>query len=52
MAYGTETVIPLEVGIPEIRTQGVENVTNDVLVARDLDLLEERRERAAIQLAV
>uniref|UniRef100_UPI0030EE0FFC hypothetical protein n=1 Tax=Corynebacterium parakroppenstedtii TaxID=2828363 RepID=UPI0030EE0FFC len=33
------------------RTQGVENETNDVLLARDLVLLEERRERAAIQLA-
>ena len=42
MAYGTEAVIPLEVGIPGIRTQGVENGTNDVLLARDLDLLEER----------
>ena len=48
MAYGTEAVIPLEVGIPGIRTQGVENGTNDVLLARDLDLLEERREKAAI----
>ena len=51
MAYGTEAVIPLEVGIPGIRTQGVENGNNDVLLARDLDLLEERREKAAIQLA-
>ena len=51
MAYGTEAVIPLEGGIPGIRTQGVENGTNDVLLARDLDLLEERREKAAIQLA-
>ena len=48
MAYGTEAVIPLEIGIPGIRTQGVENGTNDVLLARDLDLLEERREKAAI----
>ena len=51
MAYGTEAIILLEVGIPGIRTQGVENGTNDVLLARDLDLLEERREKATIQLA-
>ena len=51
MVYGTKAVIPLEVGIPGIRTQWVENGTNDVLLARDLDLLEERREKAAIQLA-
>ncbi|GMP60849.1 hypothetical protein CsSME_00023548 [Camellia sinensis var. sinensis] len=51
MAYGTEAVIPLEIGIPGIRSQGVENGTNDRLLVRDLDLLEERREKAAIQLA-
>lgn len=51
MAYGTEALIPLEIGIPGIKTQGVENGMNDILLARDLDLLEERREKAAIQLA-
>ena len=51
MAYGIEAVILLEVGIPGSRTKGVENGTNDVLLALDLYLLEERRERAAIQLA-
>ena len=49
MAYGTEAVIPLEVGIPGIRTQGVENGTNKVFLARDLNLLEEKRERATIR---
>lgn len=33
MAYGTETVIPLEVDIPGIKIQGVENETNDVFLA-------------------
>ena len=51
MAYGTEAVIPLEIGIPRIRTNGVENGTNDIFLTRDLDLLEERKEKAAIQLA-
>ena len=50
MAYGTEAVIPLEIGILGIRTQGVENESNDVLLTLNLDLLEERREKAAIQL--
>ena len=50
MAYGTEAVIPLEVSISGIRTQGVENGTNDIFIARDLDLRDERREKAAIQL--
>ena len=52
MAYGTEAVIPLEIGISGIRTDRVENGTNNIFLARDLDLLEERREKAAIQLAV
>ncbi|GMP45880.1 hypothetical protein CsSME_00014241 [Camellia sinensis var. sinensis] len=43
--------IPLEISIPRIRIQGVENGTNDILLARDLDLLEERRKKATIQLA-
>ena len=48
MAYGTEAVIPLEVDIPGIRTQLVKNGTNDAFLARDLDLLEGKREKAAI----
>ena len=52
MAYGTEAVIPLEIGIPGNRTQGVENDTNDKLLARAQDLLKEQRENATIQLAV
>ncbi|XP_028064007.1 uncharacterized protein LOC114267198 [Camellia sinensis] len=50
MAYGTEVVIPLEVGIPGIKTHGVENGTNEAFLARDLDLLEEGRERTTIRL--
>ncbi|CAL5430935.1 unnamed protein product [Camellia sinensis] len=50
MAYGIEAVIPLEVGNSGIRTHRVKNETNEAFLARDLDLLEERRERAAIRL--
>ncbi|GMP79563.1 hypothetical protein CsSME_00035051 [Camellia sinensis var. sinensis] len=47
---GTEAVIPLEVRILGIRTHGVEDGTNEAFLTRDLDLLEERRERSAIRL--
>ena len=50
MAYGTEAVIPLEIDIPGIRTQSVENGTNEAFLAWDLDLLEEKREIAAIRI--
>nr|GEZ62471.1 reverse transcriptase domain-containing protein [Tanacetum cinerariifolium] len=44
----TEAVIPAEIGMPTIRTAEVNVVTNDDERRIDLDLLEERRERAAI----
>ena len=50
MSYGTETVIPLEIGIPSIRTQVVENGKYEAFLAPDLDLIEERREQTALQL--
>jgi transposase InsO family protein len=47
LVYGTEAVIPAEIGMPTIRTAEVNITTNDERRV-DLDLLEERRERAAI----
>jgi hypothetical protein len=51
LAYGTEAVILLEVGLPTIRTTLVESGGNDEALAEQLDLAEERRERALITLA-
>nr|GEX00299.1 reverse transcriptase domain-containing protein [Tanacetum cinerariifolium] len=48
LVYGTEAVIPAEIGMPTIRTVKVNVATNDDERRIDLDLLEERRERAAI----
>ena len=50
MVYGIEVVISREVCIPGIRTQGVENETNEAFLTQDLDLLEARREIAVIWL--
>ncbi|GJX28809.1 reverse transcriptase domain-containing protein [Tanacetum coccineum] len=49
LTYGTEAVIPAEIGMPTYRTAVVDIVRNDDEIRLNLDLLEERRERAAIR---
>jgi hypothetical protein len=51
LAYGTEAVIPLEVGLPTNRTALVESGGNDRALEIELDLAEEMRERALVHLA-
>ena len=51
MSYGAEAVIPLETGFLILRTQSFNPSDNDELLERSLDLIEERRESAMIQLA-
>nr|GEV23920.1 protein NYNRIN-like [Tanacetum cinerariifolium] len=48
LTYGTEAVIPVEIGMPTYRTTAVDVVYNDEELRLNLDLLEEQRERAAI----
>ncbi|GKE80278.1 reverse transcriptase domain-containing protein, partial [Tanacetum coccineum] len=48
LAYGTEAVIPAEIGMPTYRTAAVDTVHNNEELRLNLDLLEEKRERAAI----
>ncbi|GJX66850.1 reverse transcriptase domain-containing protein [Tanacetum coccineum] len=45
----TEAVIPVEIGMPTLRTAKVDLVQNDEALEINLDLLEERREQAAIR---
>ncbi|GKA62175.1 reverse transcriptase domain-containing protein [Tanacetum coccineum] len=49
LTYGTEAVIPAEINMPTIRTTEVDLVQNNEALEINLDLLEERREEAAIQ---
>ncbi|GKB77694.1 reverse transcriptase domain-containing protein [Tanacetum coccineum] len=49
LTYGTEAVIPAEIGMPTLRTAKVDLVQNDEALEINLDLLEERREQAAIR---
>ena len=51
MSYGAEVVIPIEIGFPTLRTQSFNPKNNDKLLERSVDLIEERRESAMVQLA-
>ncbi|XP_059663918.1 uncharacterized protein LOC132309647 [Cornus florida] len=51
LAYGTEAVIPTEVVTPTIRSLAWNQKSNNQLLEHSLDLLEEKREAAAIRLA-
>nr|GEX93957.1 reverse transcriptase domain-containing protein [Tanacetum cinerariifolium] len=49
LTFGTKAVIPVEIGMPTLRTAEVDMIKNDEDLEINLDLLEERREQAAIQ---
>ena len=51
MTYEDETVIPLETGFPTLRTSAFTSDGNDELQKNSLNLIEERRENAMVQLA-
>ncbi|GKC91612.1 reverse transcriptase domain-containing protein [Tanacetum coccineum] len=49
LTYGTEAIIPAEIRMPTLRTAKIDMVQNDEALEINLDLLEERREEAAIR---
>ncbi|GKE06750.1 reverse transcriptase domain-containing protein [Tanacetum coccineum] len=49
LTYGTEAVIPAEIGMPTLRTAEMDIAQNNEALEVNLDLLEERREQAAIR---
>ena len=51
ISYGAEAVILIETDFPTLRTQSFNPSDNDELLERSLDLIEERRESAMVQLA-
>ena len=51
MTYGAETVIPLKTGFPMTRTSSFNPSDNDEQLKKNLDLIEEKRENAMVQLA-
>ncbi|GJV76006.1 reverse transcriptase domain-containing protein, partial [Tanacetum coccineum] len=44
LTYGTEAVIPVEIGMPTLRTAEVDMIKNNEDLGINLDLLEEKRE--------
>nr|GEW35228.1 reverse transcriptase domain-containing protein [Tanacetum cinerariifolium] len=48
LTYGTEAVIPTEIGMPTLRTTEIDMVQNDEALELNLGLLEEKREQAEI----
>ena len=51
MTYEAEAVIPLETGFPTLKTSSFSPSSNDNLLENGLNLIEERRENAMVQLA-
>ena len=51
MTYGVEAVIPLETGFPMLKTNSFNPRDNDEQLTKSLDLIEEKRENAMVQLA-
>ncbi|GJS74760.1 reverse transcriptase domain-containing protein [Tanacetum coccineum] len=49
LTYGTEAVIPAEIGMPTLWTAEIDPTKNNEALGINLDLIEERREQAAIQ---
>ena len=51
MTYGANAIIPLEENFPMMRMSSFTPSSNDELLGKSLDLIEERRKKAVIQLA-
>ena len=51
MTYGAEAVIPLEIGFPTLRTTSFNLSSNNELLEKSLDFVEEKKENANVQLA-
>ncbi|GJR29262.1 reverse transcriptase domain-containing protein [Tanacetum coccineum] len=49
LTYGTEAVIPAEIGMPTFRTTEVDMAKNDEALEINLELLEEKQEQPAIR---
>ena len=50
MTYGDEAVIPLKNGFPTLRTSTFTSNGNNELLKKNLDLIEEQKENAMVQL--
>ncbi|KAK2996476.1 hypothetical protein RJ639_025737 [Escallonia herrerae] len=51
LSFGTEALIPIEIGLPSLRLTTYDPVQNEEALRANLDLLDEQREQAAMRLA-
>ena len=51
MTYGAEAVLPIENSFPTLRSSTFTPESNDELLGRSLDLVEEKREKVMIHMA-
>ena len=51
MTYGAEAIISLETSFPTLRTSSFDSSSNNELLEKSLEFIEERRESAIVQLA-
>ncbi|GFZ19982.1 hypothetical protein Acr_28g0006870 [Actinidia rufa] len=51
MVFGTESVIPVEIGMPSFRISNFDKESNEAELRLNLDLLEEKREKAELRQA-
>ncbi|GLT32922.1 hypothetical protein SLA2020_075520 [Shorea laevis] len=49
LAFGTEAIIPVEIGIPSLRVSHFDEVRNGALLKENLDLLDEVRNQARLR---
>ncbi|GKC04525.1 reverse transcriptase domain-containing protein [Tanacetum coccineum] len=49
LTYEMKAVIPAEIGMPTLRTAEIDMIQNDEALKLNLDLLEEKREKAALR---
>ena len=49
--YGTEALLPVEIGVPTLRTQCYEENENQESRLLDFELIEEVREKVALKMA-
>ncbi|KAK3025696.1 hypothetical protein RJ639_041701 [Escallonia herrerae] len=51
LSFGTDALIPVEIGLPSLRLINHDPIQNEEDLRANLDLLDERREQAAVRLA-
>ena len=51
LTYGVKVMIPLEVGLPTLRSEEYDQEDNELILAKDLDLAQECKDLAMIRLA-